>query len=976
MAKPQGPSQDWLAGGGEQGEAIRAKDWSSTALGPTESWPQSLRTTVSLCLASNFPINIIWGSRYEQIYNEGYRVVCGSVHPKALGWDFRECWASAWPAIGEPFERALTGETQFLENQPMFLERNDYLEETFFTFGFSPIRDESGGIGGLFHPVTETTEKMLAERRTRALRDLTARAVEAKTTEDAMTRAAQTLAEHSLDLPFVLIYLVDEARTGAQLVAQAGLAAGAAASPAWLHFGVAAGGWPITELVHSGRAQQVDALDALFGPLGCGPYPESPKTAFLLPVSLPGSEHPDGFVIAGASPRLPLNESYRAFFDLIAAGVAAALANARAYETERRRAEALAAIDRAKTAFFSNISHEFRTPLTLMLGPIEELASGRSGPLLPSQGALVDLLQRNSQRLLRLVNALLDFSKIEAGRMRARFTQTDLVAYTEELASQFHSAMDKAGLNFSVECLPLRAPVYVDPEMWEKIVVNLLSNALKFTLVGTVRLCLQEAGGQVRLTVADSGAGIPKDELPKLFQRFHRVQGTRSRSHEGTGIGLAMTQELVRQHGGEITVDSQEGRGSTFTVTLQQGRNHLPADQIVEGAAAFRSLTTEAFIHEARLWLDFPADAVAAPVMAGGGPRVRVLLADDNADLRAYVSRLLGADYQVQTVVDGQAALDALRARKPDLLLTDVMMPRLDGMGLLKAIRADPELQTLPVIMLSARAGEEAALEGLDAGADDYLIKPFSAQELLARVRTHLQMAQQRNRLLHEAARVNRELESFSYSVSHDLRAPLRSLDGFSQALLEDNAEQLDATGKDYLQRIRSNARHMGQLIDDLLRLARISRAELRRQDIDLGASAHAAMAELRKLDPQRAIDFTVEPGLRAQGDPGLVRIVLDNLLGNAWKYTRQRTPASIRIGREYHNGETEFFVQDNGAGFDMRYVDKLFGVFQRLHAARDFEGTGIGLVTVKRIVERHGGSVSAIGVPGDGATFYFSLPG
>src|SRR5882762_7797114 len=211
--------QDWLVGGGQMGKLIRSMDWSNTPLGPIESWPQSLRTTVSLCLASNFPIALVWGPQHVQIYNDGYWPICGEKHPHSMGQDFRECWAAPWPVIGEAFAHALAGETSFLENQRMFLDRNGYLEETFFTFSFSPIRDETGGVGGLFHPVTETTAKMLAERRTWALRDLTARMGKAQSMEEAYTLAAQTLADYELDVPFALFYLLDADSASAELIA-------------------------------------------------------------------------------------------------------------------------------------------------------------------------------------------------------------------------------------------------------------------------------------------------------------------------------------------------------------------------------------------------------------------------------------------------------------------------------------------------------------------------------------------------------------------------------------------------------------------------------------------------------------------------------------------------------------------------------------------------------------------------------------
>src|SRR6267142_6635062 len=405
--------EDWLVGGGEMGKLLRSMDWSKTALGPIETWPQSLRTTISLCLSSNFPISLVWGPRHVQIYNDGYWPICGKKHPDSMGQDFTECWASAWPAIGEAFERALAGETSFLENQRMFLDRNNYLEETFFTFSFSPIRDESGGVGGLFHPVTETSSRMLSERRTRALRDLAAVAGKAKTMEQACALTTQTLADYGPDLPFLLIYLLNGEGGELRLAAHAGLPPGTPASPATVDaHAVTRSAWPLAAALNSNEALHIGDLDARFGPIWCGPYPEPLRNAMALPITPPGCERPVGVAVAGISTRLPWNEAYRSFFDLLRAAITTAVANARGYEEERRRAEALAEIDRAKTEFFSNISHEFRTPLTLMLGPLEEELAEKEGPLPPLRHERLMTAHRNSLRLLKLVNALLDFSRI------------------------------------------------------------------------------------------------------------------------------------------------------------------------------------------------------------------------------------------------------------------------------------------------------------------------------------------------------------------------------------------------------------------------------------------------------------------------------------------------------------------------------------------------------------------------------------
>jgi PAS domain S-box-containing protein len=773
----QRPEHDFLIGGGAMGRLVRSIDWSATPLGAIETWPQSLRTTVSLCLGSNFPISLAWGPEHIQIYNDGYWPICGGKHPGSIGQNFRECWASAWPAIGDAFERALTGESAYLESQRMFLDRHGYLEETFFTFSFSPIRDESGGVGGLFHPVTEMTGKILSERRTRALRDLAARTGRAKTIEDVFALAAETLTDYDLDLPCVLFYVLDADGAQVRLLGGTGLPPGCPARPETIALDAPeASPWPLTSTLRSRLIQRVDDPFARLGPVPCGPYPEPPKAMLVLPILPPGADRPMGFVVAGVSSRLPFDDMYRAFLEHMARTVTASVASARAYEEERRRAEALAALDRAKTAFFSNISHEFRTPLTLMLGPVEDALGDTAARLPAAQRQRLEVAYRNALRLLKLVNTLLDFSRVEAGRAQGLFEPTDLAAWTADLASHFQSACDQAGLRLVVDCPPLPEPVHVDRDMWEKIVLNLLSNAFKYTLEGEIAVQLRTAGKWVELTVRDTGIGIAEHELPRLFERFHRVEGARGRTHEGTGIGLSLVQELVKLHGGTISAESVPGRGSAFTIRIPLGITHLPTDRLCAGRLlASTAVGANAFIEEALRWLpEQSSGAAAAPHDQGGegplvaidglgarGGRPRVLLADDNADMRDYVRRCLeGAGYEVAAVADGQAALVAARTEPaPDLVLTDVMMPNLDGFGLLHALRADPRTAGILVILLSARAGEEARVEGLAAGADDYLVKPFSTRELLARLEGTLRLAEARRQATARASDLRAAVE-------------------------------------------------------------------------------------------------------------------------------------------------------------------------------------------------------------------------
>jgi PAS domain S-box-containing protein len=501
----------------------------------------------------------------------------------------------------------------------------------------------------------------------------------------------------------------------------------------------------------------LDNLEARFGEsFPSGAWDRAPQQAALIPIPARGETGRQGVLVAGLNPFRQFDDTYRSFLTLTAGEIAASLANAQAYEDERRRAEALAEIDRAKTLFFSNISHEFRTPLTLMLSPLEELLAKSADKVLLENRALIEVAHRNSLRLLKLVNSLLDFSRIEAGRAQAIYEPTDLAKFTSEVASNFRSACERAGLDLAIDCPPLTEPVYVDRDMWEKIVLNLLSNAFKFTFDGGIAVRLRQLDGQAELSVSDSGAGIPHYELPRLFERFHRIEGQKSRTYEGSGIGLALVLELVKFHKGTIKVDSAVEKGSTFAVTIPLGRSHLPSDRIGgERTMAPTAVRAEAYVHEALRWLpvgDNPTtaqiaqDVAAAPQLSEGG---LILLADDNADMRAYISRLLASKFEVQAVTDGQAAIEAIRERAPDLVLADVMMPRLDGLCLVREVRSNPALADLPVMLLSARADEQARLEGLNAGADDYLVKPFNAHELIARVGANLRLAKMR----HEATR-------------------------------------------------------------------------------------------------------------------------------------------------------------------------------------------------------------------------------
>lgn len=811
-------------GNSEMARRMRAFDWAGHELGPPAQWPQSLKTIIRIILTSRQAMFVWWGKNLVNLYNDAYISVLGGKHPAALGGYAPAIWHEIWHVIGPRAEAALTrDEGTYDEALLLIMERNGYTEETYFTFSYSPIVDDQGGYSGIFSPVTEDTQRIIGERQLALLRELSAHTTDARTWQDACTLSMEALLTNPHDIYWALIYLIDADKNTAVLAGTAGVAPGSTAAPAVISLAEPAGGgqapapWPLREVAHTRRPVLIEDLGDLgaavtaYLPVGVHGLPAA--RAVALPLAPAGATGKAGILVAGLSPLRLWDDNYRRFLELVTGEIAAAIASGHAYEEERRRAEALAELDRAKTTFFSNVSHEFRTPLALMLGPLDDLLREALPGDLPDADALgrapadhgapfavrsqLEMVHRNALRLLRLVNTLLDFARIEAARIEATYEPTDLAAVTTDLASSFRSAIEKAGMRLVVDCPPLPEPIYVDREMWEKIVLNLLSNAFKFTFTGEIAVALRWCGDHVELAVRDTGVGIPPDELPHVFDRFHRVPNAHARTIEGTGIGLALVKELVRLHGGAIEAASVVDRGSMFTVSLPAGAEHLPADRITSvRIQTSTALGAMPYVEEALRWL--PDAAAAGPALGssleyGAAPAppanqasfaARILVADDNADMRFYLQQLLGARWQVQTVADGAGALAAAAEDPPDLILSDIMMPGLDGFELLARLRANQRLCEIPVILLSARAGDEARIEGMSAGADDYLVKPFSGRELLARVQAHL-----------ELARVRREAAAVHQRLAAELEQQVRRFDAIADAA-EDFIYTFDPEGR------------------------------------------------------------------------------------------------------------------------------------------------------------------------------------
>lgn len=785
--------------GGRVGSDLLEVDWSRTPLGDPEQWSLSLKNAIRILLTSKFSMWMAWGSELTFFCNDAYRRdTLGTKYPWALGRRADEVWSEIWDDIGPRIARVMeSGEATWDEALLLFLERSGYAEETYHTFSYSPLADDDGAVAGMLCVVTEDTQQVVATSRMALLRDLGVRMSAARDEQAAVAEACQQINADGRLLPFAVVYLFDDDGATAWRAGAAGLDGDHPVAPPLIHASSPSPAWPLRDL-WDGRSAVVPLADR-FADVPRGRWPEPPTEAYVVPLAQAAADHPYGFVVAGLNRYRPFDATYRDFVDLAAGHLSAAISDARAIQAERERAEQLARLDQAKTDFFANVSHELRTPLTLLLGPAEDALADVAAPLPPTQAARVETIARNGQRMLQLVNTLLDFSRLESGQGRSSFQRTDLCVLTGELAAMFQSAAERAGLRLDIGC-DGDTVAYVDRDQWSKIVLNLISNALKFTFEGGVSVTIGSEDREAVLRVSDTGTGIPEADQPRLFERFHRVAGSRSRTHEGSGIGLALVAELVQAHGGTVSVESEPGEGSTFVVRLPLGHEHLPADQVAHEAGTIAVAAdggTRSMVAQTLSWL--PVDPAPEPRAAAVGGQPTVLVVDDNADMRAYIADLLHTDYDVQVAADGLDAMERMAERRPDLVLTDVMMPRLDGFGLLHKMQSDPVLTSVPVIMLSARAGEEGTLEGLEAGANDYLVKPFSGRELLARVRVNLEL--DREQRVRQALERSEELLAQAQRLAQigswelDLDADTITASPMFYELMQTSAEEMDRLG-------------------------------------------------------------------------------------------------------------------------------------------------------------------------------------
>jgi len=923
-----------------------------------------------IMLTSPQPIWIGWGKELITLYNDPYLAIIGGKHPRALGEPTAIVWRELWPSIGPMLKQVMEkDEGTYVESQLLIMERNGYPEETYYTFSYSPVPGNDGSTAGMICFNTDDTERIISERQLQTLTRLGKRLADPGSDKDIIEKTIATLEENPYDFPFASFFRPNAIDT----------------SP-----------FPLQAAMDSRKPQLVEQLRDKVGAMPRGAWEIPPDKALILPIAPSAAKDPYGFLVVGVNPYRLVNEKYMGFYSLVADQMATSFAGVHALEEERERSEALEEIDRSKTIFFSNISHEFRTPLTLLLGPIEDVLNNPDS--IGIDRYRMGIAHRNALRMQKLVNTLLEFSRIEAGRLEGRFSPVDICAFTRELASSFRSAIEKAGMQLHTPCDNNIAEVYVDVDMWEMIILNLVSNAFKYSREGHIEVAVRHVGREAHISVTDTGEGIPEDQLEKIFNRFHRISNVHGRSQEGTGIGLAMVKELVRLHKGGITVSSRLGEGSTFTVSLPLGKEHLPAERIINAPQRATTLRhADAFISEAMKWIPDEGQAIHPSLLPATETRHRVLLADDNADMRDYVGRLLSEHYHVVTAVNGEDALEKMIQLRPDLLLSDVMMPKLDGFSLLKKIRNHPDIKNIPVILLSARAGEEAKLEGLDVGADDYLVKPFSAKELLARVDGSIKLARNRtaqaemleqevkhrtlelSQLNISLQRSNEDLQQFAHVASHDLKEPVRKIRTFGSRLQDEYADILPDRARLFLDKIHNATERMFSMIDGVLAYSMLNASGQPIEKVDLNEVLKNIESDLEIIIQQKKATIKKGHLPTIEGASVLIHQLFYNLLNNSLKFSKADTTPVIYISGEIKGTADEPIAEigfaDNGIGFDSQHAQTIFDTFARLNSKDKYEGTGLGLSLCKKIVERHHGTVTAMGTKNNGAVFTIKLP-
>ncbi|KAI8619659.1 hypothetical protein BC830DRAFT_1103147 [Chytriomyces sp. MP71] len=775
--------------GGIMGDLVRNHDWSLTApeLGPFQAWPSSLKTAASIVLSSKIQALLLWGPDLRiMAYSDNCiptfaakvcifflspissrpliiitsRVLLRLQHPSMLGGSYKVVFREVWPFIQDRVLKTKNeGVTVYVEDRLYKLFRRGFLESCFFTVTTTPVLAESGHFEGVITWSIETTTKSLSNRRVSFLRDLGIAMIGAPNRKGLWDEFDRFVKERNEDLAFAVTYLKREDGTLAR--SEASIGTGSYAFPDTLDPADTNGdpSFISSRIRESWNNRKVIEI---VPPEASSEHKNG--VVLVIPITTNNDETP-ALLVVGTNSSLAFDQAYTEFVQMIQHEVSMAYVNIKSLETAKAQAQALMELDKAKTSFFMSMSHELRTPLGLIIGPVEDCLIDPDFALTENQSMQLELVRKNSVRLLKLVNSLLDIGRLNSGCMKAVFRPIDVSEKTGQYFSMFQSAIEKAGLKYLTEIENVDPNVvFLDEEMWQKIIFNLLGNAIKFTLKGHIKGALRLCPDKkfIEFSVEDTGVGIPDNQIAKVFDQFQRVEYTGGRSFGGSGIGLALVNDLVKFHGGSISLQSTVNVGTTFTVRIPVGKQHLPQDQVGFRAASEETLTRpnqhtiknmNAYLEEAMGFVhsenaDNIGNGGASPCHPKSGKRKSIILSavrddsnaiflvDDNADMRKYLGRILSRYWSiVETFENGKLALEAMKRVLPSLVVSDVLMPIMDGLTMIKEMKSRERLSRIPVILMSgAASGEPHKLSGFENGADEFLVttQNYSQQALSA----------------------------------------------------------------------------------------------------------------------------------------------------------------------------------------------------------------------------------------------------
>jgi signal transduction histidine kinase/DNA-binding response OmpR family regulator len=734
---------EFLPRTGKMAAVIRSYDWSASALGPMVNWPRELKSAVSLCLHMKFPAAIVWRPDFTVLYNDAMHALIDRDGADHIGKKLAdlEAWASSELAIRAVCE---TGEATFRDRiRWLFAPPNS--RESYFTTSFSPIPDSTGSSAGVLIVATDVTDSVVSNRRGRTLSALSGIAQMASE-DDACREASRVLESNPYDLPFASIYLLDPSRKKAELRASTGIQPETGASPETIL--LSSGIHPLASAALSARAEILEVGRQL-GPLPSGAWTIPPRELVVVPLQATREREQIGLIIAGANPYCPVDTEYRAFFEAVARHTSALIIRAGLQGKQRKLATEMEQQKRTWASFLDFASKEFRTPLTVTLGLLDKVL-GEYGPNEPHHAAL-RLTRRTTLRLWNAVDTFLDLIRVQTDRLKPVFAPVDLSSVTEELARAFASELARPNISFSLDCPPLGENVYVDRRLWERLILGLLVSAVSRTDAGEIGISIRRIGPWIDTAVWDTGTSIPEHEKTNKFEPFGSGGSVSGRT------GLSLARHFAARHGGHVTVESGSGKGNKFVVSIPRGRAHLAAEHVLETPEDIRASVNalHAFVEDATRWTpeNQLAEAQSTEELSLGSgqpwqrrtltsaPPRRILVAVSDRDLRHYLCGVLKEPYTVESTSDGQETLESLHRASPDLLLVDSELRIVDGLGVLRAIRSHPALGSLPVVVMSPRSSEAERLNAFAAGASDYLVKPFSAPELLVRLESQISLA-------------------------------------------------------------------------------------------------------------------------------------------------------------------------------------------------------------------------------------------